>query len=104
MKRSELLAMIDRCLELCEEEKAAGYPGEATRDQVEGCVIPDLRSFRKKVVAGDDFPKDPVDRWLASFANAFKAWNWNMNDPTKLYIALTRLHNAYRTYGGDLED
>lgn len=104
MKRVVLLELIDWCLELCEEEKAAGYPGEATKDQVEGCVIPDLLSFRQKVVDGDVFPKDPVDRWLVSFANAFKAWNWNMNDPTKLYIALARLHNAYRTYGGGLED
>lgn len=104
MKRSELLAMIDRCLALCEEERAAGYSREATQHQVEDDIIPDLTLFRQRVVAREDFPKAPVDRWVPSFANAFKVWNWRMEDATELYLALARLHNAYHTYGGDLED
>ena len=104
MKRAELLAMIDRCLTLCEEERATGYSREATQQQVEDYIIPDLASFRQRVVDGEEFPKEPVNRWVPSFANAFKCWNWRMEDATELYLALASLHNAYHTYGGDLED
>lgn len=99
MKRSTLLKLIDQCLALCEAEKVGGYSGEATKQQVENCIVPELVLLRHEVVH-DNLPED---RWLASFANAFKAWNWSYQNPTELFVALTNLHHAYKS-SGDIED
>lgn len=99
MKKSVLLEQIDQCLALCDSERIAGYSGEATKDQIEDCVIPDLVSLRQNII-NNDLPKD---RWLASFANAFKAWNWSHQNPTKLFSALAELNNTYKK-SGDFED
>ena len=91
--------MIDQCLALCEAEKERGYSREATKAQVENYIIPELVLLRSKIVH-DDLPED---RWLASFANAFKAWNWSCQNPTELFIALSNLHHTYKN-SGNLED
>ncbi len=95
MRQADLLEMVDRCIALCREEKAAGYPGEATREQVEQYVLPELYELRQKV-AGRDIPSDRSQRYLTAFGYAFKCWDWNMREATELYNALAQLHNAYR--------
>lgn len=35
-------------------------------------------------------------RYLYSFANAFKVWGWNIQKPTEIFILLTELNNEYK--------
>lgn len=95
MKQSDLLDLIDRCIALCEQERAAGCPGEATRAQIEDTVLPNLHELRQKVVARD-VPGDPSQRYLTAFGYAFRVWEWHTEGTEELFAALSRLHSAYR--------
>ncbi len=97
MKQADLLDMIDRCIALCEQEKAAGYSSEATQYQIEDVVLPDLQKLRETVLSGD-IPADPGLRHLLAFCVPFKCWDWDMIYPTELYTALANLQNTYRDY------
>lgn len=92
MKCAELLPLIERCIALCEAEKVSGYSGEATQEQVEVYILPELNELKQKLLS-EDLPRD---RYLNSFGYAFRYWNWDMNNASELYLSLLSLHNAYQ--------
>ena len=95
MKQSDLLEMIDHCIILCEKEKAAGYPGEATQVQVEQYILPELYELKQKLI-DRNIPSNRSQRYLLAFGSAFKVWGWSMQDATELYLSLLHLHDAYQ--------
>lgn len=87
--------MIDKCITLCEKEKIAGYQGEATQEQVERYILPELYELKQKML-NNDIPKDCNKRYLLAFGYAFKDWGWSMINASELYLSLLHLHNAYQ--------
>lgn len=85
-----------RCLELSENElsnRKSGIAGESTVEQLENLIIPELNNLIVKINSGSIPPKS--NRYLVSFAYAFKEWGWNMQNPTELYISLCRLNTSF---------
>lgn len=95
MKQSDLLEMIDHCIALCEREKAAGYPGEATQFQIEEVILPNLYELRQ-TAADRNIPSDSSQRYLLAFGYVFRVWEWHTEGTSELFAALSRLHYAYR--------
>lgn len=88
---------ILKCLEICNKvkiDRENGIIGECNLEQLNNVIVPELKQLLKSI--------DKVhlphqkDRYLLSFANAFKVWGWNMNNPTELFIRLIELNNNYK--------
>jgi hypothetical protein len=78
-------------------DRKNGIHGESTIEQLESCVIPDLASFLSKFKNKEDLPPNTQqDRYLLSFAYAFREWGWNIKNPTALYLQLLKIHEHYR--------
>ncbi|MEA4833306.1 MAG: hypothetical protein VB118_11925 [Oscillospiraceae bacterium] len=87
---------IKECINLCNVElnnRRNGINGESTIGQLEEVVIPELNKLLK--IEQDDLPPTE-NRFLDSFASAFKDWGWNMRKPTKLYVMLLHLDVSYK--------
>lgn len=77
------------------EERKKGIVGEATISQLEKTIIPELEEM-KLLIKGSQLPLRN-ERYLLSFANAFKVWGWDMQYPTELFILLLKLNETYKT-------
>ena len=88
------------CIELSEKELAdrrKGINGESTIDQIENTILPDLNRVLK-IIEQEELPPQQ-DRYLVSFAYAFRVWGWDMQNPTELYIKLSKLNEHYKDIG-----
>ena len=88
---------IKRCLELCNKKVyylKNGGTDECTIEQLTEIIIPELEYILKNIDESNLPPHN--ERYLKSFAYAFKDWAWNMNDPSELYIQLTNLNDEYK--------
>ncbi|MEN6312660.1 MAG: hypothetical protein ABFD25_00270 [Clostridiaceae bacterium] len=88
---------IGICISLCEQElqnRKKGIKGESSIEQIEDTILPELNQLLKKIDYGQLPPKP--ERYLLSFANAFKVWGWNMQQPTELFVQLVKLDDAYK--------
>ncbi|MDR1954086.1 MAG: hypothetical protein LBQ21_06405 [Clostridiales Family XIII bacterium] len=90
-------AKLLQCVKLCEQEislRKSGIDGEATTSQLETIVLPELKNILLKIET-NSIPLQK-DRYLCSFAYAFKVWGWDMQNPSRLFIVLTELNNEYK--------
>lgn len=88
---------IKTCIKICELEivnRKNGISGESTIDQLETVILPELNKLLQNMSCGE-LPQEK-DRFLLSFAYAFKVWGWDMENPTDLFISLTELNNYYK--------
>jgi hypothetical protein len=56
-------------------------------------LLPELEQLLIKINTNQLPPQS--ERYLLSFANAFKVWGWNMNQPSELFVMLVNLNNNY---------
>ncbi len=92
MANEQLLQLIDNCIVLCQNEKDSGYSGEATEEQIEHYILPELYELREKVICNNL----PYDRYLLAFGYAFRVWEWHTESTSRLFLALQSLHNVYK--------
>ena len=91
--KNKLIKAITLCnIELANRKN--NIPGECTKEQLEGIIIPELNKILDIISNSKLPPKE--QRFLNSFANAFTVWGWNMQNPTKLFILLSELNNEYK--------
>jgi len=98
---SSLKADIKNCIEICKAEilkRKNGISGESTIEQLESVILPELKELLKRLE--DNNLPTKSERYLNSFAYAFKVWGWNMETPSELFIKLTEINNNY----GQLEE
>jgi len=87
---------IDICITLFKKElhnRKKGVEGESSIEQIEKIILPELNQLLEKIEKGKLPPQS--ERYLISFANAFKVWGWNMQQPTELFIRLLQLNDYY---------
>ena len=72
-----------------------GIPGESTEEQLVNIILPELEQLKKMVDVNQIVTKE--QRYLISFAYAFKVWGWNMQEPSELFSMLAKLNNGYKT-------
>ena len=88
--------MVAKALKISKDElrrRKNDMPGESTVEQLEEIIIPELENFLKMDYS--DLP--PIeDRYLLSFADAFRIWEWSMINPSRLYILLVTLNKEYK--------
>ncbi len=93
MFRERLLRAINLAkIEL--EDRKSGIEGESTIEQLESVVLPELNDILRMI--DNNLPLPWENRYLYSFACAFKVWGWDMQRPTALYSALTVLNKSYK--------
>jgi len=88
---------IDICKSLFEQElknRKKGKEGESSIEQIENIILPELNQLLE-IIDNDQLPPQS-ERYLLSFANAFKVWGWNMQQPTELFVQLVKLDDAYK--------
>lgn len=88
---------IDICKSLFEQElkkRKKGKEGESSIEQIENIILPELNQLLE-IIDKDQLPPKS-ERYLLSFANAFKVWGWNMQQPTELFVQLVKLDDAYK--------
>jgi hypothetical protein len=88
---------VSECLDLCKKcvvQIKNGYKLEYTLEQLEGTIIPELQTLLLRI-DHSDFPPEQ-DRFLLSFALAFKEWCWVMNNSSELYVRLLKLDDHYK--------
>lgn len=90
--RDDVKDLIKMCtLEV--QHRKAGINGESTIEQLENTILPELDQLLTKI---DHNQLPPLsERYLLSFANAFKVWGWDMNKPTEIFVKLTNINNNY---------
>lgn len=92
---------IWKAIKLCNEELAnreKGVLGESTEEQLKNVILPELVQLLT-MLNSDQLP-EKEQRYLNSFANAFKVWGWNMQEPTEIFVLLTELNNEYKEQSG----
>lgn len=75
-------------------EISNGIVKQATVEQIENTIIPEMRSLLKLVEENHIPPKD--QRWITSAAYITRGWNWDIWSDDKLNIKLPKLDNKYR--------
>lgn len=88
---------INECLKLCNKilkDFESGILHECKKEQITDIIIPEMNKLLEATERGLFPPKN--ERYLISFAYAFKDWGWDMNNPTELYLCLVRLDREYR--------
>ena len=68
-------------------------PGESTIKQLEETIIPEMEKLLKTDY--DNLPP-AKDRYLVSFAYAFRVWEWSMMNNTRLFDLLVELNREYK--------
>ncbi len=92
-----LCKKIIKAINLCNEELAnrkKGIEGESTIEQLEEVILPELEELLDRV-NNHRYPAE-IYRYILSFANAFKVWGWNMQEPTEIFELLADLNNEYK--------
>ncbi len=90
--RNDIKNLIKICtLEI--QNRKEGIKGESTIEQLENIILPELNQLLTKI-DNNQLPS-LSERYLLSFANAFKVWGWNMNQPTKIFVKLAKINNNY---------
>ncbi|MDQ0362145.1 hypothetical protein [Breznakia pachnodae] len=96
MKANEINNEIMKCLNLCIFEKAKrndGIVGESTISQLNE-IITELSNLKETLNSRVLPPTQ--NRYLESFARAFKVWGWDMIKPSDLFLLLMEINNKYR--------
>lgn len=87
---------LEKALDISRDElrrRKNDMPGESTVEQLEEIIIPELEKLLK--MDYDNLP--PLkDRYLISFAYAFKVWEWSMKNASTLYLLLVKLNEDYK--------
>lgn len=90
---------IIKTISLCNEELAKrkkGVAGESTVEEL-NIVLTDLKVLLERVNNHQYPPKE--ERYLLSFAYAFKEWCWSMQEPTGIFDLLAQLNTEYKDLG-----
>lgn len=90
---------IIKTIGLCKEElvnRKRGVVGESTVDELEDLILPELEDLLKRV-NNHQYPAEKC-RYLISYANAFKVWGWNMEEPTEIFKLLAQLNREYKDF------
>lgn len=85
-----------KCIDLCKKEiqnRTKGIMGESTLVQLKENILPELDKLLE-IIESEQLPSKS-ERYLNSFANAFTVWGWDMQNPTELFLSLTKLNNDY---------
>lgn len=93
---------IKEILSICQEDLSdisMGKPKQATVDQIEKTIIPEMKGLLKVIAEGRIPPKE--QRWITSASYITRGWNWDIWSDDKLNIKLPELDNKYRY---ELED
>lgn len=88
---------IIKCIHLCNVElynRKEGIEGESSVEQIEDVILPELNQLIIKIDSGQLPPVS--ERYLLSFANAFRVWGWDLQKPTKLFSLLLELNDTYK--------
>lgn len=92
----EFILNAEKLKNLCYNElseRESGIIGESSIHQLKQ-IIQELDEITDKISSGNIPHKS--NRYLVSFAYAFKEWGWNMQNPTELYVSLCRLNTSYK--------
>lgn len=84
---------ILKAIKLCNDElmkRKKGILGESTQDQLKTVILSELEQLLK-IVDDNTLPKKD-QRYLISFANAFTVWGWDMQNPTDIFLLITKLN------------
>ena len=96
MDKNEFRDDVKNLIKVCTIEvqhRKTGINGESTIEQLENTILPELNQLLTKV---DNNQLPPLSgRYLLSFANAFKVWGWDMNQPTEIFVKLADINNNY---------
>ena len=93
---------IEEILSICQEDLldiSMGKVKQATADQIEKTIIPEMKNLLKMIEEKKLPPKG--QRWITSAAYITRGWNWDIWSNDKLNIKLPELDNKYRY---ELED
>ena len=93
---SEFQNLLDEAIRECQHEirlRKSGVVGDAALWQLKDIVLPELLSLRR--IRREELPPEK-DRWLSSFGGAFFDWGWNQQKPSRLFILLASLDEAYK--------
>lgn len=88
---------INEILSICQEDLldiSMGKDKQATADQIEKTIIPEMKGLLKMIEEGKIPPKE--QRWIISAAYITRGWNWDIWSNDKLNIKLPELDNKYR--------
>ncbi len=99
IKINKLKEDVKLCLELSKLElqnRKNGIEGESTIDQLEEVIIPDLTNLLTILDNKNSIPQKRVDRYSLAYGNAFRMWDWSMENPTELYKRLAHIHHDYQ--------
>ena len=88
---------IKEILSICQEDLldiSMGKDKQATADQIEKTIIPEMKGLLKMIEEGKIPTKE--QRWITSAAYITRGWNWDIWSNDMLNIKLPELDNKYR--------
>ena len=88
---------IEEILAICQDELhdiANGKANQATKEQIEGTIIPEMNTLLEIIKKDDIPPKN--QRWILSTAYITRGWNWDIQNCGILAKKLAQLDNKYR--------
>ena len=89
---------VKEILAICEEDLqaiAAGEHREATVEQIEGTIIPEMNQLLEIIERNEIPPRGQNKRWILSAAYITRSWNWDIWSEEKLVRKLPVLATNY---------
>ena len=87
--------LVNKCIKICTDKiKYEPKDDECTIEEINSVILPEMMKL-KKINKTTNLP--PVDeRYINSYACAFKLWGWNLKKPSTLFRILAKINDAYK--------
>lgn len=88
---------IEEILSICQEDLeaiSAGQKREATIEQIQETIIPEMTKLLEMIDSGEIPPKE--DRYILSAGCITRGWEWDIRSKDKLNYILPTLDSNYR--------
>ena len=87
--------LVYRCISICISKiNNVQNDDECTIDEIKNVILPEMAELKNI----DEMTILPPanDRYITSYAYAFKQWGWDMKKPSKLFRTLAKINSEYK--------
>ncbi|MDD6990709.1 MAG: hypothetical protein PUI48_02665 [Oscillospiraceae bacterium] len=87
--------LVDQCIRICIcKINNMRYDDEYTTDEIKNVILPEMTEL-KKIDKMSILPP-ANERYITSYACAFKLWGWNMKKLSSLFRILAKINAEYK--------
>ncbi|MBP0955963.1 MAG: hypothetical protein J5997_01200 [Oscillospiraceae bacterium] len=87
--------LVKRCISICNSKiNNIQKDDECTIDEIKNVILPEMTELNN--IDEMNVLPPAQDRFIKSYAYAFKQWGWDMKKPSKLFRTLAKINSEYK--------